>query len=393
MRPCFVEHPEPVVSGCHPCKLYRTRMDYRLFWGGSSSPPTIGSPRVVRVDNSKLSPGAADARFNASLIRFQGRLLLAYRTGWAGACCHIAELTDDGHYTPINTNVLAMLRSPQSPFGCEDPRLFVFRGQLHIAYIGVMTGWGPTNQLYARLNDQLEVEEVFAPEYLHRQSWEKNWGFFEWQGELMAVYMTGPKHVVLHVNGNKAYPFAETDNTFPWSGGVLRGGAPPVLVGDRYYHWFHGRIGEWAAGRYSVGLSVFEAKPPFRVVAQSPHPLWMASHDNQPADQRAAGEPAVVFPAGAFLENGKWIVSSGCHDRWIEIHEWDAVEIERILSPEVSAPVLLPVSRGECIHLGVRTEFRAGCGGRMCRHDCLAGEPDAVPGGVCQSCEKWAATD
>lgn len=46
-------------------------------------------------------------------------------------------------------------------------------------------------------------------------------------------------------------------------------------------------------------------------------------------------------------------------------------------------------ARGPCLHLGPRTEFRPGCGGRMCLHTCEAGEPVAVPGGVCLSCHKW----
>ncbi len=50
----------------------------------------------------------------------------------------------------------------------------------------------------------------------------------------------------------------------------------------------------------------------------------------------------------------------------------------------------LPV-RGRCEFLGKRTEKRAGCNGRLCRHECDAGEPFAVPGGVCQTCEKWVA--
>lgn len=46
-------------------------------------------------------------------------------------------------------------------------------------------------------------------------------------------------------------------------------------------------------------------------------------------------------------------------------------------------------ARGPCEHLGKRTEFRAGCGGNMCRHECEAGEKYAIPGGNCQTCPKW----
>lgn len=57
-----------------------------------------------------------------------------------------------------------------------------------------------------------------------------------------------------------------------------------------------------------------------------------------------------------------------------------------------------PSARGLCLHLGRRTEFRAGCGGRLCRHDCghpdparQASHPDAVPGGNCQTCADYQA--
>jgi hypothetical protein len=63
-------------------------------------------------------------------------------------------------------------------------------------------------------------------------------------------------------------------------------------------------------------------------------------------------------------------------------------------APEAPAPaarVSLPVARPKkCPHLGKRTEFRAGCSGWMCGHDCDLGHP-AVPGGYCQSCPDYEA--
>lgn len=47
--------------------------------------------------------------------------------------------------------------------------------------------------------------------------------------------------------------------------------------------------------------------------------------------------------------------------------------------------------RGPCLHLGRRVEYRPGCNGRLCLHQCEAGEPAAVPGGVCQTCPKYEA--
>lgn len=45
-------------------------------------------------------------------------------------------------------------------------------------------------------------------------------------------------------------------------------------------------------------------------------------------------------------------------------------------------------TRGYCLHLGSRIEFKPGCV-NGCVHRCAAGEPVAVPSTVCQTCEKW----
>lgn len=344
--------------------------------------PTFAADyRRIRIDSEKLIDAPKGARFNASIIRYKGKLLLAYRTGWKDAQCTIAEL--DSSYTPIKNTTLFHLKNPSAPWGREDPRLFIFRGRLHIAFIGVMTGNGPTNQLYARLNDDLSVDEIFVPNYPFRTAWEKNWSFFEWENELFAVYQTGPKHAIIHVSGNRAYPFVESANSHPWAGGKLSGGAPPVRVGNHFFHWFHGRLGAWSYGVYTVGVNVFEAKPPFRVVAQTATPLVVGDKAWR-LEYQSENFPAAIFPSGAILDGDKWIVSSGIQDHWIEIHEWNTKNI-------ASALRLSP--RGECEYLGKRTEYKAGCSGWKCKHTCNAGEPYAEPGGVCQLCPKWSSSE
>ena len=42
----------------------------------------------------------------------------------------------------------------------------------------------------------------------------------------------------------------------------------------------------------------------------------------------------------------------------------------------------------ECVNLGRREEFRAGCGGAFCNHHCKKGLP-AVPAGFCQTCPDY----
>ena len=418
-RPCKKFHANPLNhyrknSGdyCHICWRFCTSPEFQKLWATEDDPaPVIPLPavpprlRTTRISPEKLIRGQSNAAFNGGMIRYKNRLLLAYRTSWADALCHIAEIADDGNYTPTNNVTLHALRGhPKATFGREDPRLFIFRNRLHISFTSLADGGGPTHILYARLSDDLQVEEIFDPEFIFTNgAWEKNWALFEWQGELMAVYKPGRDvHRVIHIRETASYPFAEVPWTLPWSGGDhMAGGAPPVLVGDKFYHWFHGRFGGWDNGIYTQGVYTFEARPPFRPIACTPDPILQGDPAWKLPHQRGT-EPAVVFPAGAFVENGRWIVSRGTQDMWVDVDEWSQAEVDAYLDGQIfvtPTPVRdvvqvaepLPTVRGNCLHLGKRTEFREGCSGWGCRHDCEAGEPAAVPGGNCQACPKWEA--
>lgn len=58
------------------------------------------------------------------------------------------------------------------------------------------------------------------------------------------------------------------------------------------------------------------------------------------------------------------------------------------IRPEKRPVVRLRLVR--CLYLLKRMEFRAGCGGMTCRHDCAKGLP-AVPGTYCQTCPDYEA--
>ncbi len=287
-------------------------------------------PAVIRVPDG---PPLAPRHFNGSMIRWQGRLLMAYRDGWQGSNVHVAELLDDGTYRAVFDKTLDLAR-PAANYGREDPRLFVFGGRLHVSFVGVQgENWQNngivTNQLYARLTDDLQVERVLYPDYASRQSWEKNWSFFECDGGLYAVYAVNP-HRVLRIDGDETEVATTPDSPrLPWGGGEARGGAPPVRVGDEFVHWFHGSVGQHEGRSYNVGVCAFEARPPFRVTRMTPEPLLWSDATTKPPDQYCP----VLFPAGAVLEGGKWKVSCGIHDRWLEVHEWDAARVDAALAP------------------------------------------------------------
>lgn len=376
-RPCASDHPDPnaTQSQCRLCSLFTHNLAYRKLWGGSTEgfqPGAISLPcvhegavlewcntcpaggemrhirdcdkhgRCTRGDWSPLVKSCSSCsdydsgamrfkevarwkltdprgvlpqgryHFNSSLIEHQGRKLLAIRDGWAGSQIHVAEL--DKNYLPLRCSVLAQLRH-ETAHGCEDPRLFVFRNRLHVSYTGF--NGDKTSVLYARLTDDLQVEQVFPLQYAKRQHWEKNWVFFESQNELWCVYSSLPDHRVLRVTDAYAEDAHETLNLFPWAGGHHRGGASPVRLGDKFYHFHHGcwDLGEsWPTRRYNIGLTVFEANPPFRVTYQTPHPILVADPNTRPGDQYCD----VVFPAGAIRDGNSWVLSMGTHDRWTD---------------------------------------------------------------------------
>lgn len=299
-------------------------------------PPPEPEPLSVTVlDGARLAGGeptsAQTGHSNASIIRWDGRLLLAYRHRNAGADVWVTTLDDDT-LQPHGPGVRLNLNHEQAPMGREDPRFFVFRGRLHVAFTGVRGRQGPTSVLYARLTqDGFGVERVFYPHYESRQSWEKNWSFFEAGSHLYAVYGIKP-HVVLRIEGDRATKAFEKPMPFAWSGGVLRGGACPVRIDDQFVHWFHGRVTMAGIPTYTTGAYAFDARPPFTPLRMTPNPvMWPDSRT------RNGYYASVWFPCGAVLEDGRWLVSAGAHDRRIEVAEWDSQSVCRAMKSASSA--------------------------------------------------------
>ena len=184
---------------------------------------------------------------------------------------------------------------------------------------------------------------VHYPHYAKRSVWEKNWVFFSlpvegsWGGyRLFAVYSIKP-HIVLEFNpltGDILEEF-RTETPHPWTGGHLRGGCSPVRVGDEFYHFFHGRIGEHYDTIYNTGVYAFEATPPFRVTRMTRNPIQWANPLT-----RAGNTASVVFPCGAVYVPGitadghdsKWLVSEGVNDRNVDVVTWDYDKIEDLMT-------------------------------------------------------------
>ena len=380
------------------CKAYHNPSEHwqtcRLCYHSLFTPEmqkAFGEAPVLsgqRVDVEKLAGQQGRPRFNASWIRYQGKLLLAYRTGWQGAMVRLSVMNED--MTPQANYTLAPLRHARASYGREDPRLFIYRDRLHVSYTGTeLTSKGiVTNVLYARLNDRLGVEKVFYPHYESRQPWEKNWVFFQSGDDLYCVYSINP-HTILKVDGEKIVDVYETPCTHPWSGGYQRGGCSPVIFGGSLVHWFHGAwdLGDaWPTRQYNVGAYRFAPEPPFAIRSMTPHPVLLANLDSRPSDQYCAA----LFPGGAMFEGGAWRVVAGVHDRWIETFTLPPDAHLGGVPAMTTAPIRHPLP---CIHLGdVVKKESCSCRRRDTRM-CNAGHGEVSQAITCESCSDYFAEE
>jgi len=167
---------------------------------------------------------------------------------------------------------------------------------------------------------------------------EKNWVFFSHDGRLHFIYSIVP-HIVVEL-GSDFKPVNEwrTDVPLNWPWGEkLRGGTPPIRVGDFYLTFFHSHAEHREKNRrYAMGAYMFEAKPPFKITAISPVLLRASEEDKTLPNPSVLGwNPLVVFPVGAWQErdcgDAEFTVTCGVNDSFdalagIEEIAWQSPE-------------------------------------------------------------------
>lgn len=319
----------------------------------------------IRFDEGNLARGKPGKRFNASITHYGDAYLLAYRDGWGGSNIWTIQL--DRAFRPVGEPVMANMRLPWSRerktrwlapgcnFGREDPRLFWHKGRLHLAFIG-WTG-GVASQCFARLRDDRTVEDAWQVNIPNRRDWEKNHSFFDHDGDLYAVYLTHPFHLIAKIDCERAEIVHQEANPFPWSGGELRGGAPPVRVGDEFWSFIHDRIDINGMPTYRMMLYTFDAAPPFAPRRMIREPLLVADLKTKPP-----GVACCVFPCGAVRVGDDWIVSMGVHDRWIELRTFSHADLDSRLetAPAPRLPATFAAPPGlVSVTIGIGDKFKA----------------------------------
>lgn len=270
--------------------------------------------------------------WNCGLLRYKDKLWMSYRyhlKEHGGRCATAIVELHPRTFNPVGISQHLALSGPTGNEHHEDARLFFFKGEPHISYTE-MRGYKPGVDYtcvirYARLKlrgNRWQVVDVFQPRWSSNdgRAKEKNWTFFEYQEKLHAVYASGPKHIVIRLEGERVEERFITDGA-QWSWGPMRGGTPPLLQPDgTFLSIFHSSLPTEVAPhyvRYYAGAYTFEGKPPFTPLMISSRPIMAGSEeDGHQVDPRyvAGWKPYVVFPCGLVPEESDFLVSLGVND-------------------------------------------------------------------------------
>lgn len=296
----------------------------------------VDLPGIVWRDpfliQGEKEPGKVRCWLNGSSVVHKGKRWLAYRIElkrwflWSRVC--LVQLDDN--WTPIpGTNKLLPLHTRFDGWGSEDPRLFVFRDKLHMAY-----GDG-FRMLLAELTDKGDVkksmyvptnETISNPPYEHPR--EKNWGFFSLGDRLFAQQYCAPS-IIVEFNPDTWETIGSQTHEWLWRsphGANLHGSSSPIFHNGKLWRVCHTHKhehkGEWLnwdgklvdinAVKYCAYLMELESVFPFYPVSITRQPiLWT---DFGKFDEVSPTPHAVVFVGSQERDGDGWRFTYGEND-------------------------------------------------------------------------------
>ena len=236
-----------------------------------------------------FNPGFTMAKDGSGTIviarRFEGspRKITATYLGRAG--CPPVDVKD-------------ITRLPLGPYD-YDARLFYWDGNLWASY----TRYVPRSTFREQISLVRIDDDLRAVEHLNiavgpwMQTLEKNWGFFERNGKLHAVYKTDPLTILeFERSGNELS--VSNRWTHAGRGTEARGGTPPVLVGTTFEMIAHVKVSHTF---YYALMVEFEAEPPYAPIKYGKRLEFELPE-------------TIVFPVGYAVRGNERIVSYGYQD-------------------------------------------------------------------------------
>lgn len=282
--------------------------------GDQKSPPVFEQLHSVRVTGF---PSAANCNYNGGIFRWNGQDHFVYRTHRPIHDCR-HELSPSTVWissidtaTGVTTGHRRLEITIPGYDHIEDPRPLVLGGVPHVAVTASRyAGRCFCTQALVRMTSDLAPEAVV--QLPTRTKTEKNWQFFEYDGNTYFVY-DPVGHEVSSIDGDRVF----LTPGIKWRFGRPAGGTPPVQIGDHFYSFFHSHTFHTRHNRvYHFGCYRFRARPPFAPDMVSRAPIASGSEDDGRIgiEGRMHWHPLVVFPVSARFVDGTWLVSFGIND-------------------------------------------------------------------------------
>ena len=317
--------------------------------------PSISNQGFVKYDipNRRLSP-SNNVKFNGSIIRHKGEILLAYRRyDPEHGRTSIAITKLDENFEPKShhrCNLDSRFNKPVQ----EDCRLFHYLGNLYISWTDLdWEGWkfygkARISQMYSHLvfdGDEYHSYKSLMPDYGgNHNEVEKNWTFFDHRRELYFVYNINNHEIVSpDWSTGSIQESRKSEDLIYYPYGHIRGGSPPVyserFVG--YLSFFHGSTkNAWLGRRYYMGAIVIDPDR-LKISFISKSPIIYGTSQEPFC---GAGNGRCVFPMGHYWDEKResYVVSCGINDTFNSIImikpediEKDMVSSNRFLEPDI----------------------------------------------------------
>jgi predicted GH43/DUF377 family glycosyl hydrolase len=291
--------------------------------------------------------------FNPSIIKWRGSLLMSFRVynQKNRSTNPFALVWLNENFEPISVPQVFELPfyNPILPSKQQDPRLISVGERLFVVYNNVLeniTNREMRRMFFAELFYDGEKFIASEPECFvdfegkNEMRYEKNWVPFEYNGELLLVYSIIPHRLLRPMFGTgTCKTVATTLGNIQWNWGVPRGGTQAVLDGDHYLAFFHSWIdlptiqsNGRKVSHYVMGAYMFEAHPPFSIIAISPEPI-VAENFYQPPYYKTWKPLRCIFPAGLVINEDYIWVSYGRQDHEIWIAKLDKKNLLKSLTP------------------------------------------------------------
>jgi predicted GH43/DUF377 family glycosyl hydrolase len=302
------------------------------------------------LETKKIEVPESPNAFNPSIIRWQGRLLMAFRQISkfpqmiklpSSSASSIGLVWLDENFNPVGApRILRQTErnQPSDPMYFEDGRLIVINDRLYVIYTGnseqILEDKG-FKMFVSELDFDGREFRVISTECLssfkgsRKNLRERNWVPFEYAGKLLLAYSLRPHKILMPLlnNTGKCESYASSHPSAVWDWGQLRGGTPALPIDDKLnLAFFHSSIYISTAHshnqltrHYFMGAYTFSREPPFEIKQISPEPIVGKNFYRGPLYKPYWNPVNVIFPCGFFVdENYIWVTyGRQDHEMWV----------------------------------------------------------------------------